>query len=99
MDRSWGRIAGRLKALASAAFQTSRCLARGSSEGSRRLGRVAEGGSGPAAYEGQGMFNHHKIEVQWGGRPLILETGKIARQADGAVLATYGETVVLATVV
>jgi len=45
------------------------------------------------------MFNHHKIEVQWGGRPLILETGKIARQADGAVLATYGETVVLATVV
>ena len=45
------------------------------------------------------MFNHHKIEIQWGGRPLILETGKIARQADGAVLATYGETVVLATVV
>ena len=45
------------------------------------------------------MFNHHKVEVEWGGRPLILETGKIARQADGAVLATYGETVVLATVV
>jgi polyribonucleotide nucleotidyltransferase len=45
------------------------------------------------------MFNHHKIEIQWGGRPLTLETGKIARQADGAVLATYGETVVLATVV
>ena len=45
------------------------------------------------------MFNHHKVEIQWGGRPLILETGKIARQADGAVLATYGETVVLATVV
>jgi polyribonucleotide nucleotidyltransferase len=37
--------------------------------------------------------------MEWGGRPLILETGKIARQADGAVLATYGETVVLATVV
>ena len=35
----------------------------------------------------------------WGGRKLVLETGKIARQADGAVLATYGETVVLATVV
>ena len=33
------------------------------------------------------------------GRPLTLETGKIARQADGAVLATYGETIVLATVV
>ncbi|MGE0503708.1 MAG: polyribonucleotide nucleotidyltransferase [Rhizobiaceae bacterium] len=45
------------------------------------------------------MFNKHKVEIEWGGRPLILETGKIARQADGAVLATYGETVVLATVV
>lgn len=45
------------------------------------------------------MFNHHKVEIEWGGRPLVLETGKIARQADGAVLATYGETVVLATVV
>ena len=45
------------------------------------------------------MFNHHRVEIEWGGRPLILETGKIARQADGAVLATYGETVVLATVV
>src|SRR5690554_3506367 len=49
--------------------------------------------------EGLHMFNHHKVEIEWGGRPLILETGKIARQADGAVLATYGETVVLATVV
>ncbi|MEO9613745.1 MAG: polyribonucleotide nucleotidyltransferase [Nitratireductor sp.] len=45
------------------------------------------------------MFNHHKVEIEWGGRPLTLETGKIARQADGAVLATYGETVVLATIV
>ncbi len=45
------------------------------------------------------MFNDHKVEIQWGGRPLTLETGKIARQADGAVLATYGETVVLASVV
>ncbi|MGB7432393.1 MAG: polyribonucleotide nucleotidyltransferase [Ahrensia sp.] len=45
------------------------------------------------------MFEHHKVEIEWGGRPLILETGKIARQADGAVLVTYGETVVLATVV
>jgi polyribonucleotide nucleotidyltransferase len=50
-------------------------------------------------HEGQNMFNHHKVEIEWGGRPLILETGKIARQADAAVLATYGETVVLATVV
>ncbi|HTV70030.1 MAG TPA: polyribonucleotide nucleotidyltransferase [Rhizobiaceae bacterium] len=45
------------------------------------------------------MFNHHKVEIDWAGRKLTLETGKIARQADGAVLATYGETVVLATVV
>ncbi len=45
------------------------------------------------------MFNYHKVEIEWGGRPLTLETGKIARQADGAVLATYGETAVLATVV
>src|SRR6478672_471203 len=45
------------------------------------------------------MFNKHTVEIDWGGRPLKLETGKVARQADGAVLATYGETVVLATVV
>src|SRR5271156_1381348 len=45
------------------------------------------------------MFNIHKESFEWGGRTLTLETGKIARQADGAVLATYGETVVLATVV
>ncbi|OAP41416.1 polyribonucleotide nucleotidyltransferase [Sinorhizobium glycinis] len=45
------------------------------------------------------MFETHKVEIEWAGRTLKLETGKIARQADGAVLATYGETVVLATVV
>jgi len=45
------------------------------------------------------MFNTHKVEIEWGGRPLKLETGKIARQADGAVIASYGETMVLATVV
>ncbi len=45
------------------------------------------------------MFDHQKVSIDWAGRPLTLETGKIARQADGAVLATYGETVVLATVV
>src|SRR3989304_1834404 len=45
------------------------------------------------------MFNIHRGELDWGGRPLILETGKMARQADGAVLASYGETTVLATVV
>src|ERR1700756_1920677 len=45
------------------------------------------------------MFNIHTVELDWGGRPLKLETGKVARQADGAVLATWGETTVLATVV
>jgi polyribonucleotide nucleotidyltransferase len=45
------------------------------------------------------MFEITREEIVWGGRPLILETGKIARQADGAVMATYGETTVLATVV
>ncbi len=45
------------------------------------------------------MFDIHRVELDWGGRTLTLETGKVARQADGAVLATYGETKVLATVV
>ena len=45
------------------------------------------------------MFDHHTIEIDWGGRPLTLETGKVARQADGSVMATYGETVVHASVV
>lgn len=45
------------------------------------------------------MFKITRKEINWGGRPLILETGKIARQADGAVLATYGGTQVLCTAV
>ena len=45
------------------------------------------------------MFDIHVEELEWAGRPLRLETGRVARQADGAVLATYGETTVLATVV
>jgi polyribonucleotide nucleotidyltransferase len=45
------------------------------------------------------MFDMHRVELDWGGRKLVLETGRIARQADGAVLATYGETTVLATAV
>jgi len=45
------------------------------------------------------MFKIAKRQIQWGERTLTLETGKIARQADGAVLATYGETIVLCTVV
>jgi polyribonucleotide nucleotidyltransferase len=45
------------------------------------------------------MFDMHRVELDWGGRKLTLETGRVARQADGAVLATYGETTVLATAV
>jgi polyribonucleotide nucleotidyltransferase len=45
------------------------------------------------------MFKEFKKEVEWAGRTLVLETGKIARQADGAVMATYGDTKVLCTVV
>jgi polyribonucleotide nucleotidyltransferase len=45
------------------------------------------------------MFQAYRRELMWGGRPLVLETGKIARQADGAVLVTYGETTVLCTAV
>jgi len=45
------------------------------------------------------MFKIHREEIDWGGRKLVLETGRVARQADGAVVATYGETVVLATAV
>ncbi len=45
------------------------------------------------------MFDIHRVEIDWGGRTLRLETGHMARQADAAVLAQYGETSVLATVV
>ena len=45
------------------------------------------------------MFTINSKEMEWGGRPLVLETGKIARQADGAVMVTYGETKVLCTAV
>jgi polyribonucleotide nucleotidyltransferase len=45
------------------------------------------------------MFNYFRKEIEWGGRTLVLETGKIARQADGAVLARYGDTIVLCTAV
>jgi polyribonucleotide nucleotidyltransferase len=45
------------------------------------------------------MFEMHREVIEWGGRTLVLETGRVARQADGAVLATYGDTTVLATVV
>ena len=45
------------------------------------------------------MFEIHRKELDWGGRRLTLETGRIARQADGAVLVTYGDSVVLCTAV
>src|SRR6201981_2819922 len=44
------------------------------------------------------MFDIHRVELDWGGRKLTLETGRGARQGDGAGLATYGETTVLAAV-
>ena len=44
------------------------------------------------------MFNIKREEIQWGNAKLTLETGKVARQADGAVIATLGETVVLCAV-
>ena len=42
---------------------------------------------------------YNKVEVEFNGQPLTIETGKVARQADGAVIVTYGETKVLCTVV
>ncbi len=45
------------------------------------------------------MFEITRKEINWGGRPLVIETGRIARQADGAVLVTYGGTKVLCTAV
>ncbi|MCL4765564.1 MAG: polyribonucleotide nucleotidyltransferase [Hyphomicrobiaceae bacterium] len=45
------------------------------------------------------MFDIHRVEIEWGGRKLKLETGQLARQADAAVYAQYGETSVLATAV
>jgi polyribonucleotide nucleotidyltransferase len=45
------------------------------------------------------MFDVVRKEIEWGGRPLVLETGRLARQADGAVLVTYGETSALCTAV
>src|SRR5688572_21014744 len=52
----------------------------------------------PRVHEGLNMFDTKTVSLEWGGKTLTLETGRIARQADGAVLATYGETVVLCAV-
>jgi polyribonucleotide nucleotidyltransferase len=53
----------------------------------------------PECREVDSMFDIYRKELDWGGKKLILETGKIARQADGAVMATLGETTVLCTAV
>ena len=45
------------------------------------------------------MFDYYRKELDWGGRKLVLETGKMARQANGSVLARYGDTIVLCTAV
>ena len=45
------------------------------------------------------MFEVHRREMEWGGRRLVIETGKVARQADGAVMVSYGESTVLCTAV
>ncbi|NBC21154.1 MAG: polyribonucleotide nucleotidyltransferase [Alphaproteobacteria bacterium] len=45
------------------------------------------------------MFDKHSVSLEWAGRTLTIETGRMARQADGAVLVTYGDTTVLATAV
>src|ERR1700749_2043859 len=45
------------------------------------------------------MFHVYRKELNWGGRRLVLETGQVARQADGAVMARYGDTIVLCTTV
>ena len=45
------------------------------------------------------MFKIIKEEIEFGGKKLVLETGKVARQADGAIIAKLGETVVIATAV
>ena len=42
---------------------------------------------------------YQKVEIQFNGQPLTIETGKMARQADGATVVTYGDTKVLCTVV
>jgi polyribonucleotide nucleotidyltransferase len=57
------------------------------------------GGSHGKGNNRMSMFKTHRKEIMWAGRKLVLETGKIARQADGAVMATYGDTSVLCTVV
>src|SRR5690606_29837961 len=67
--------------------KASRCLARDCVTALPPPARCRSGSHN----QGQDMFNQHSVEIEWAGRPLKLETGKVARQADGAVIATYGE--------
>src|SRR3546814_4338797 len=61
------------------------------------LRALGPGGIGPPD-EGNRMFDTKTVSIGWGGKTLTLETSRVARQADGAVLATLGETVVLCAV-
>ena len=69
---------------------------RGSADHTRSL--AVDGNAIPMQNQ-EIMFNITKKELDWGGRALVLETGRLARQADGAVIATYGDTTVLAAAV
>ena len=60
---------------------------------------IEQGRPGGRYVKEKQMFDVTQKEIDWGGRPLLLESGKIARQADGAVMATYGGTQVLCTAV
>ena len=67
-----------------------------------RMQRIGGGGNGAAmqtgavagamtlSYRERSMFNVTKKSIQWGHETLTLESGKVARQADGSVIATYG---------
>jgi polyribonucleotide nucleotidyltransferase len=79
-----GRIAGRCRR-GTGTPAASRHLVHG-----RRLA---------AAMRDISMFEIHREQIEWAGRKLVLETGRMARQADGAVYATWGETSLLATIV
>src|SRR5688500_13029251 len=60
--------------------------------------KQARAGNRARAVKETRMFDTKTVSMEWGGKTLTLETGRIARQADGAVLAAYGETVVLCAV-
>ncbi len=65
----------------------------------RRYGSPLKSARRAPLFRDDRMFNYFRKEIDWGGRKLVLETGKVARQADGAVMARYGDTIVLCTAV